>query len=118
MRFVVTIALTILLGYVVYVFNDILPWWGMAIAAFLAGLAVPQKGWQSWLAGFTGMLLLWGILAAMISEANAGLMAGKMAAILPFGGNTSLLLVTTALVGGLVGGFAALAGGSLRRKPQ
>jgi hypothetical protein len=115
MKFAVTIVLTMLLGYVTYVFNDTIPWWGIAIGAFLAGLAVPQKAWHSWLAGFTGMVLLWGILAAYINEANKGLLAARMAQILPFDGNTNLLLLATALVGGLVGGFSALSGNYLRK---
>ncbi len=116
MKFIATVLLAVLLGYLVYLFHDSLSWWAVAIAAFVAGAAVPQKPWKSWLAGFTGMFLLWGILAWWIDKANEGIMAGRMAQVLPFGGNTMLLMLATALVGGLVGGFAALTGAYLRKK--
>ena len=116
-KFLVSLILVILLAYAAYLYNNILPWWGVAVAAFLAGTAVPQKPWLSWLAGFTGIFALWAILAAIASNNNAGLLAGKMANILPLNGNTTLLFLVTGLVGALVGGFAALTGAYLRKKP-
>jgi hypothetical protein len=118
MKFLVTLILTMLLGYLVYLYNGMVPWWGAAVGAFLAGSAVPQKAWHSWMAGFTGMLLLWVVLIVFISQSNQGILAGKMAQILPFGGNTTLLVAVSGLVGGLVGGFSALAGNFLRKRPN
>jgi LPS O-antigen subunit length determinant protein (WzzB/FepE family) len=37
-----------------------------------------------------------------------------MAQVLPLGGNTVVLIIVTGIVGGLVAGFAALAGSFLR----
>lgn len=115
MKFITVLILTVLLGYLVYLFNDLLPWWTIAIAAFIAGAVVPLKAFPAWLAGFLGVALLWLALAWMINDANGGIMAGRMAQVLPLNGNVNLLYVLTALVGGLTGGFGALAGHYLRK---
>ena len=116
MKFIATFILTILLGYIVYVLNDVLPWWTVAVAAFAAAALVPLKPGASFLAGFLGIALLWGVLAAFIDHANAGVMAGRMAEVLPLKGNKMLLIITTGVVGGLVGGLAALTGAFTRKK--
>lgn len=116
MKFIAALLLTMLLGYLVHIFNSILPWWCVAIAAFIAGAAVPQKAGWGWLSGFLGVALLWAILAWQIDTANAGIMARRMAQVLPFAGNTTYLFLGTALVGGLVGGFASLSGVFMRSK--
>jgi hypothetical protein len=46
--------------------------------------------------------------------ANAHLLSSKVAQILPLGGSYVVLILVTALVGGLLGGFAALTGAYLR----
>lgn len=117
MKFLAVLILTILLGYLVYVFNDLLPWWTVALTSLLAAVAVPiRPGWAA-LAGFAGVVLLWGTLAFVISQANDGIMAGRMAEVLPLGGNKLALLAVTSLIGGLLGGLGALSGAYLRRKP-
>lgn len=116
MKFIATFILTILLGYIVYVLNDVLPWWTVAVAAFIAAAIVPLKPWASFLAGFLGVALLWWVLAAVIDNANAGVMANRMAEVLPLEGNKMLLIIITGVVGGLVGGLAALTGSFARKK--
>lgn len=117
MKFITALLLTMLLGYIVYLFNNNLPWWMVTLGPFLAAAAVPQKPWQSWLAGFSGIFLLWGLLAWWIDRENAGVMSARMAQVLPFQGSRPLLLLVTALTGGILGGFAALTGAFLRKKP-
>lgn len=116
MKFIATFILTILLGYIVYVLNDMLPWWTVAVAAFIAAAIVPLKPLASFLAGFLGVALLWWVLAAVIDNANAGVMAMRMAEVLPLEGNKMLLIIITGVVGGLVGGLAALTGSFTRKK--
>lgn len=116
MKFLAVLILSILLGYLVFIFNSVLPWWSVAIAAFIAGAAVPLKPWLSFLAGFAGIFLLWGVLAFLLDSANVGVLSTKMAQVLPFNGNTTLLMLATALVGGILGGFAAITGAFIRKK--
>jgi hypothetical protein len=116
MKFLAVFILSILLGYLVFIFNAVLPWWCVALAALIAGAAVPLKSWLSFFAGFAGIFLLWAVLAFWLDKENAGVLSAKMAQVLPFNGNTTLLMLATALVGGLLGGLSALTGSFLRKK--
>lgn len=88
-----------------------LPWWTMAIGSFAAGMYVGNKGYQSFIAGFTGVALLWLATAMIIDNASQSVLTQKLNHILPL---HALLL--TALIGGLVGGFSALTGALARRR--
>lgn len=112
MKFIVTILLTAFLGYVAPLF---LPWWGFVITSFIVALAIPQKPWSAFLSGFLALFLFWGIDAFFIDLANQHLLSTKIANLLPLNGSYLLLILVTALTGGLVSGFAALTG-SLARK--
>jgi hypothetical protein len=117
MKFIISLLLTALLGYTAYLFHDAIAWWGFSLGAFLVGWIVPQKAWLSWLAGFTGMLLCWGIISWNINNDNQGLLAGKMSQLFGLAPNAMVMIVITALLGAIVGGFAALIGAFLRKKP-
>lgn len=112
MKFFLATLLTGLLGFCAGLF---FPWWVLAIVAFGVALLVPQTNNRSFFSGFLGIFLLWTIVAAWIDWKNGSLLSHKIAQLLPLGGSSFLLVLVTALVGGLLGGFAALSGGSLRR---
>jgi hypothetical protein len=112
LKYILSILVTALLAFVSGLY---LPWWGIAIAAFLASAAIPQKPGFSFLSGFLGVFLLWEVLAWWIDDKNNGILSQKMANILPLGGSSVLLIILTSLIGALVAGFAALAGSYLRR---
>ncbi|HMW66901.1 MAG TPA: hypothetical protein PK695_11810 [Chitinophagaceae bacterium] len=111
MKFLTATLLTLLLAFVSGLY---LPWWGIAIVALLVAAIVHQKAGKAFLSGFLGLFLLWGGLAFWIDMKNDHILSQKIAAILPLGGNSILLILVTALVGGLVAGFAALSGSFLR----
>ncbi len=115
-KFITAFFLVILLSYTAYLYSSIVPWWGFAIGAFLAGVLVPQKASLSWLSGFTGLFCCWAVLAWYMSGQNNDIMAIKMAQVLPLKGSSLLLILVTALVGAIVGGFASLSGAYLRKK--
>lgn len=112
LKYILSILVTALVGFVVGLY---LPWWGIAIAAFLVSAAIPQKPAFSFLSGFLGIFLLWEVLAWWIDNKNNGILSQKIANVLPLGGSTVLLIVLTSVIGALVAGFAALAGSYLRR---
>ncbi|MBF9236165.1 hypothetical protein I2I05_02040 [Hymenobacter sp. BT683] len=95
-----------------------LPWWSLAVVAFGVGLLLAPSGWVAFGAGFGGAGLSWLLPAAWLSYQNEGLLAGRVAQLLPLGGSPVALLLVTALVAGLVGGMAALAGTWLRQALQ
>lgn len=106
-----SVLLVIVLGMVAGMF---LPWWSIAVVAFLVGVLMGQSVGLGFLSGFLGVFLLWGCLAIWIDVKNQSILSHKVAALFPLGGSSFLLILVTAFVGALVGGFAALSGSALR----
>lgn len=113
MKFITATILTVLLAFIAGILS-FSPWWGFAITSFLVAILVHQKGWKAFLSGFLGLFLLWAGLAWWIDAQNNSLLSSKIAAILPLGGNSVLLILVTGFVGGLVSGLAAITGSYLR----
>jgi hypothetical protein len=116
MKFAVSFLLILLVCYAAYLFANETPWWIFAIGSFLVGLAVPQHPFKSWLAGFFGAFTLWLMLAYITDTSNGSILSAKMANVIPLNGSSIILLLISALVGGLVAGMAALTGSFLRKK--
>jgi hypothetical protein len=111
MRFIVSITITAILSFVGGLW---LPWWSIAIAAFITAALIHQSPTQSFLSGFLALFILWGGLAWRIDLQNQGILSKKIAMILPLNGNSFLLIIVTAFVGALVAGLAAISGSFLR----
>jgi hypothetical protein len=111
MKLFASILLIALLSFVAGLY---LPWWSIAIAAFLVSAIIHQGAGKAFLSGFLALFLLWGGLAWYMDMKNQGILSAKIAAILPLGGSSILLVLVTALVGALVAGFAAMSGSYLR----
>lgn len=110
MRFPVQILLIIVIGFFVELF---FPWWSVAIAAFVGGLLLNTR--MNFLAGFLAIGMLW-MVKALITDLSADSdFADRVARIFMLY-DTSLLLLVTFILSGLVGGFAAMTGGALRKE--
>ncbi|UOQ66573.1 hypothetical protein [Hymenobacter volaticus] len=92
-----------------------LPWWVIMPLCLLLAAWRGVSGGRSFVAGFLGVGLGWLIMASWLSLRNEGLLAHRVAQLLPLGGQGWLLVLVTAVIGGLVGGLAALAGTWLRQ---
>ena len=94
--------------------QSFLPWWSILIAGFIAGVSVNNKPWYSWWGGFLGASLLWGIYAIYLNYLNHGILATKMGQLF---GNlpSSVIILLTALVGGIYGGLGGVTGSNLRK---
>ena len=110
MRFPVQIVVIIALGYLLELF---LPWWSVAIAAFAGGLILTTR--SNFIAGFAGIGLLWVGKALITNLSSDSDLAERVARIFMVH-NSTILLLLTFLLSGLVGGFAAMSGGALRKK--
>ena len=113
MKFTVTIILIAVLAFAIGLY---LPWWSIAIAAFIVAALIQQRPIISFLSGFIGIFLLWFVLAMIIDVRNQHILSKKLAQLLPLNGNTFLLVLITALVGALVGANAALTASFLKKK--
>ncbi|HEY4108645.1 hypothetical protein [Puia sp.] len=111
-KFFVSIALIALLSFI---FGLFLPWWSIAVAAFVVSLLIHQRPVVAFFAGFLALLLLWGGLAWYIDMANDSILSARVAGILPLHGSSVALLIVTGVIGALVGGGGSLTAAFLRK---
>lgn len=90
-----------------------LPWWGIFIAALIGGFAVSQKDGMVFIAGFLGIGLLWLLQIYLIDADNASILSNKVAQIFGLSSGFMMILLS-AVIGGLCGGIGAMLGKSLR----
>jgi hypothetical protein len=107
MLFLIILILSFICSY-------FLPWWMIAIIAFAAAYIASKKPGMSFLSGFAGVFIAWTVLALLKSIPNDNILAGRVAKLFQLP-NWILLLLVTALIGGLVGGLAALSGALARK---
>ncbi|MVM40125.1 hypothetical protein GO730_25035 [Spirosoma sp. HMF3257] len=101
---IILIAILSLLAQLVF------PWWSLAIVAFLVCFWRSSSAGQSFFAGFYGVALVWLIYAIFLHSRTDGVFTGRMSELL-FKTNSAVLPgLVTAIVGGLIGGFAGLSG--------
>lgn len=112
MKFLTAIGLTALLAFAAGLY---LPWWSIAIAAFVVALVLVQKPGKAFFAGFLGGLLLWGGLSLYLSLANDHILAKRVSLLILKVENPWLLIVVSGVLGALVSGLGALAAAFLRQ---
>ena len=102
MLFLIILILSFASGY-------FLPWWVVAIAAFIAAFFAGRRPGYTFTAGFAAVFIAWVVLALFKSVPNNHILVKRVTVLfhLP---NWQLLLVLTGAVGGLLGGMAALTG--------
>ncbi len=112
MKFIISLILTALLSFVSCLY---LPWWSIAIVAFIVAALIPQKPGKAFLTAFLALFLLWGGLSFWISQNNEHILAHKISLLVLKMDNPYLLILATGLIGALVAGMAALTGSYLRK---
>jgi hypothetical protein len=112
MKIVASILLTALLSFIACIY---FPWWSIAVVAFLVAVLMRQSIVRSFLSGFLSIFLLWSILALWIDVKNNSILSQRIAQLFAVG-SPFLLILVTAFIGALVGGFAAMSGSSLLMK--
>jgi hypothetical protein len=111
MKFIISILLIALLSFAAGLY---LPWWSLALVAFVVAALIHQRAGKAFLSGFLGLFLLWGILAFVIDQNNDHLLSTKISELLGLGGNWFVLILITGIISGLVAGLAAMAGSFIR----
>ena len=110
----------ILIMLVTYLLQMMLPWWIIFVSAGVVGLLVKGNAFSSFLAGFLGIGLLWFTQVNLIDQANDSVLSMKVAGLFSLSSSMQIILVT-ALVGAICGGFGALTGhflGGVFKKPE
>jgi hypothetical protein len=108
MKFLYQVVVTIIGCFIVQYF---LPWWTIAIIALIAGYIFHNNGLSSFAAGFLGAGLLWLVMAYYLDAATQSILTEKVNKLFPLN-----VFIMMTIVGGLVGGFAALTGTLMRGK--
>ena len=96
MKFFISLILTALLAFAFCLF---LPWWSIAIAAFIVAALIPQKPGKAFYTAFIALLLLWGGLSFWMSNNNQHVLAHKISQLILKMDNPMLLILITALIG-------------------
>lgn len=89
--------------------NFFLPWWSIAIIAFLTSLCIAQTARQAFWSGFSAVFIGWIVLFLFKSVPNDHIMVQKMANLLHLP-HWTLIFIISALLGSIVGGLASLSG--------
>jgi hypothetical protein len=109
MKFLIQLVVILVIALLLELF---LPWWSIAIAAFIGGFIFDTR--SNFGAGFIAIAILWTLKTLFIEMSAAATLTDRIAQI--FSVNRPILFVITALVGGLVAGFAAMSGAALNKK--
>ena len=91
-----------------------LPWWSIAFISFIFSFLITGNYFSIFVSGFLGVGILWAGMAWKIDYETQSILTEQIAALFNLEENTYLILLT-GVVGGIVGGLAAVAGNSLRR---
>ena len=104
MLFLIILILSFASGY-------FLPWWIVAIISFLTALIIGTTAKSSFWQAFIAVLIVWIVLALFKSIPNDHILVKRIAGLFFLPSSWwGVVLALTGLIGGLVGGFAALSG--------
>ncbi len=107
-NFVLTMVLVVILSMV-------LPWWHVMVASMLTGYLMPLKKSRVFLIPFLAVFILWMLHTFWLSNANDFILANKIAVLLPLNGNPNMLILITAIIGGLAAGISGVFGNQLKQ---
>jgi hypothetical protein len=89
-------------------------WWAFVPVCVLVGAVIGQTPAQSYAYGLTAVTLLWGTYAGFLSNANGGLLVGRISELLGGVVSGTQLVYITGLLGGFLGGFSTMLGATAR----
>ena len=78
------------------------------LAAFLSALLFSLKGMSVFLMPFLSIFIFWMGYTFLLSSDNDFTLAKKIAVLLPLGGNPYVLILVTAIIGGIAAGVSGV----------
>jgi hypothetical protein len=112
MKFIIS---TILISFLSSILEFFLPWWTLAIVAFIIPLFIKLKPWQAFCSGFTGILIFWLPNILYRDFNNEHILAMRMAKLFQMP-NYMIFALVCAVVGSIIGGLAAFSGSLFLKK--
>ena len=113
MRFILIILLLALICGILQLLLP-LPWWICAVTAFILALLMPQDTSSAFWTGFWAIFILWASYAFWIDYYTNSFLTAKVIQLFKIP-STYLMILLTAMIGGLSGGFASLTGSYMRK---
>ncbi len=104
----------IIISTLTYLMGLIAPWWSAITAAALVAFFLPGNNFNAILSGFMGVGLIWMVLAWKIDVETKSIMSNKMIELFPVD-DVNMLIIITAIIGGLAGALGAFSGNSFRQ---
>lgn len=111
MKLISSILLMMLGSFAVCLF---FPWWSIAIVCLCVSIFIPQKRGISFLSGMSSLFFLWFGWSLWISTNNNHILAQRVSLLILKIDNPILLCFITGMIGGIIGGMAALTGSFFR----
>lgn len=112
MRPIIPIVIQTLLTILMQLF---LPWWSIAVVAFAFCFGRPEGSIRSFVYSFTGVAAAWFGYILLQHIQTGGVLTSRISEVLKLPANPVFMLIITPLVGGLVAGFAGIAGYFVRQ---
>lgn len=103
----------ILLFFSFWVVTLFLPWWTLLIPAVVLGATLFDSAKSAFFIGFLSLFAAWLVQVLYIDIANESILSSRIAEMLGVGQSWLVLLITAA-IGGLIGGLGTLLGAQFR----
>jgi len=103
-----------LLFFSFWIVSLFLPWWTLIIPAILLGATLFDRSVAAFLIGFASLFAAWLVQVLYINIANESILSGRIADMLGVG-QSWLVILITAFIGGLIGGIGTLLGSQIRQ---
>ncbi|SDB46551.1 hypothetical protein SAMN03097699_1512 [Flavobacteriaceae bacterium MAR_2010_188] len=103
-------TLTIFLAMILDLF---LPWWGIMVSAIIISYVFPLRGFKIFLIPFLAIAIYWMSYSFFLSSPNDFTLAKKIGTLFTLGENWILVLLITALIGGVAAGISGIFGKQL-----
>ena len=104
----------ILLFFSLWIVTLFLPWWTLLIPAVVLGAVLFDSSPAAFFTGFLSLFAAWGVQVLYINTANESILSSRMAEMLGVG-NSWVVILITAAIGGLIGGMGTLLGSQIRQ---
>jgi hypothetical protein len=104
----------ILIAIFTFIFATFMPWWTGIICASLVAFFIPGNNFNAFLSGLLGVGLVWLIMAWKVDIETGSIISSKMLDMFPVD-DTKMLIIVSALLGGLSGALGAFTGNSFRQ---
>jgi hypothetical protein len=111
-KFLAFFAITFVLSSI---FTYVGPWWLIIIAPLLLGFFFKITQFHAFLMGGFSIIIYWGFLFILLAVKTGDSIIERVAFLLPLQGSKPGLIILTLLIGGVLGGLAALNGAFWRK---